>query len=82
MIVLVAFVCKPITEYVTDKAIDKLGINEYWEDSGVYDLIDTIFGGNEDSSVSEMEAKKTVDKAKTGKEIKGQIVEEIDNGWK
>lgn len=82
LIVLVAFVCKPITEYVTDKAIDKLGINEYWEDSGVYDLIDTIFGGNEDSSVSEMEAKKTVDKAKTGKEIKGQIVEEIDNGWK
>ena len=82
LIVLVAFVCRPITEYVTDKAIDKLGINEYWEDSGVYDLIDTIFGGNEDSSVSEMEAKKTVDKAKTGKEIKGQIVEEIDNGWK
>lgn len=82
LIVLVAFVCKPITEYVTDKAIDKLGINEYWEDSGVYDLIDTIFGGNEDSSVSEMEAKKTVDKTKTGKEIKGQIVEEIDNGRK
>lgn len=82
LIVLVAFLCKPITEYVTDKAIDKLGINEYWEDSGVYDLIDTIFGGNEDSSVSEMEAKKTVDKTKTGKEIKGQIVEEIDNGRK
>ena len=48
----------------------------------MYDLIDTIFGGNEDSSVSETEAKKTVDKTKTGKEIKGQIVEEIDNGRK
>lgn len=82
LMVLVAFVCKPFTEYVTDKAIDKLGINEFWEDSGVYDLIDSIFGGNDDGSVSETEAKKTVGKDKTGKEIKGQIVEEIDNGRK
>lgn len=82
LIVLVAFLCKPVTEYITDKAVNELGINEYWEDSGVYDLIDSIFGGNEDSSVSETEAKKTVDKTKTGKEIKGQIVEEIDNGRK
>ena len=71
-----------ITEYVTDKAIDNLGINEYWEDSGVYDLIDSIFGGNEDSSVSETEAKNTIDKTKTVKETKGKIVEEIDNGLK
>lgn len=82
LIVLVAFLCKPVTEYITDKAVDELGINEYWEDSGVYDLIDSIFGGNEDSSVSETEAKKTVDKTKTGKEIRGQVVEEIDNGRK
>lgn len=82
LIVLVAFLCKPVTEYITDKAIDELGINEYWEDSGVYDLIDSILGGNENSAVFEMEAKKTVDKTKTGKEIKGQIVKEIDNGRK
>lgn len=82
LMVLVTFVCKPVTEYITDKAIDELGINECWEDSGVYDLIDSIFGENEDSSVSETEAKKTVDKDKMGKEIKGQIVEEIDNGRK
>lgn len=82
LIVLVAFLCKPVTEYITDKAVDELGINEYWEDSGVYDLIDSIFGGNENSSVSETEAKKIVDKTKTRKEIKGQIVEEIDNGRK
>lgn len=82
LIVLVNFVCKPVSEYITDKAIDELGINEYWEDSGVYDLIDSILGGNENSAVFETETKKTVDKAKTGKEIKGQIVEEIDNGQK
>lgn len=82
LIALVAFLCKPVTEYITDKAVDELGINEYWEDSGVYDLIDSILGGNENSAVFETEAKKTVDKAKTGKEIKGQIVEKIDNGRK
>lgn len=82
LIVLVTFICNPVIEYAEDKALDKLGINEFWEDSSVYDLIDSIFGENEDSSVSETEAKKTVDKDKTGKEIKGQIVEEIDNGWK
>lgn len=82
LIALVAFLCKPVTEYITDKAVDELGINEYWEDSSVYDLIDSILGGNENSAVSETEAKKTVDKTKTGKEIKGQIVEEIDNSRK
>lgn len=66
LIALVAFLCKPVTEYITDKAVDELGINEYWEDSGVYDLIDSILGGNENSAVSETEAKKTVDKTKTG----------------
>lgn len=44
LIVLVTFVCNPVTEYVADKALDKLGINEFWENSGVYDLIDSIFG--------------------------------------
>lgn len=66
LIVLVTFVCRPVTEYITDKAIDELGINEYWENSGVYDLIDSIFGEGEDSTVSETEAKETVDKTKTG----------------
>lgn len=66
LIVLVTFVCKPVTEYITDKALDELGINEFWENSGVYDLIDSIFREGEDSTVSETEAKKTVDKTKTG----------------
>ena len=66
LIVLVTFVCNPVTEYATDKALDELGINEFWENSGVYDLIDSIFGAGEDSTVSETEAKETVDKTKTG----------------
>lgn len=66
LIILVTFVCDPVTEYATDKALDKLGINEFWENSGIYDLIDSIFGDSEDSAVSETEAKETVDKTKTG----------------
>ena len=66
LIIINTFVCNPVTEYATDKARDKLGINEFWEDSGVYDLIDSIFGESEDSTVSETEAKETVDKTKTG----------------
>ena len=66
LIVLVTFVCNPVTEYATDKALDKLGINEFWENSGVYDLIDSIFGESEYSTVSETEAKETVDKNKIG----------------
>ena len=60
LIIITTFVCNPVTEYATDKALDKLGINELWEDSGVYDLIDSIFGESEDSTVSETEAKETV----------------------
>lgn len=66
LIIITTFVCNPVTEYATDKALDKLGINEFWEDSGVYDLIDSIFGESEDSTVSETEAKETVYKTKTG----------------
>lgn len=66
LIIITTFVCNPVTEYATDKALDKLGINEFWENSGVYDLIDSIFGESENSTVSETEAKETVDTAKTG----------------
>lgn len=66
LIVLVTFVCKPVIEYATDKTLNELGINEFWENSGVYDLIDSIFEKGENSAVSETEAKKTVDKTKTG----------------
>ena len=66
LIIITTFVCNPVTEYATGKALDKLGIYEFWEDSGVYDLIDSIFGESEDSTVSETEAKETVDKTKTG----------------
>ena len=80
LIVLVTFVCNPVTEYATDKVLDEFGINEFWENSGVYDLIDSIFGESEDGAVSETEAKQTVDKAKTGnvsKQKRDDLIEKI-----
>lgn len=66
LIIITTFVFKPVTEYATDKALDSLGISESWKESGVYDLIDSIFGDTEESIVSEAEAKATVDESKTG----------------
>lgn len=66
LIIIATFVCNPVTEYVTDRALDNLGITEFWKESGIYDLIDSIFGDTENSIVSEMEAKATVDESKTG----------------
>ena len=80
LIILVTFVCNPVTEYATDKVLDEFGINEFWKNSGVYDLIDSIFGESEDGAVSETEAKQTVDKAKTGnisKQKRDDLIEKI-----
>ena len=66
LIIIATFVCNPVTEYAADKALDSLGITKLWEESGVYDLIDLLFGDTEKSIVSEVEAKATVDESKTG----------------
>lgn len=47
--------------------ITQLGISEFWEESGVYDLIDSIFGDTDEGIVSEAETKAKVDESKTGK---------------
>ncbi len=66
IIALVMFVCDPVIDYATEKVLDELGINKFWEDSGVYDSIYSIFEENESSVVSETEAKENIDKTKTG----------------
>lgn len=66
LIIIATFVCNPVMEYATDKALDSLGITKFWEESGVYDLIDSLFGDTKKSIVDEAEAKATVDESKTG----------------
>lgn len=80
LIFIATFVCNPVTEYATDKTLDSLGITEFWEKSGVYDLIDSIFGDTEKGIVSEAEAKATVDGSKTGnisKQKRGDLLNKI-----
>lgn len=80
LIFIATFVCNPVTEYATDKVLDSLGITEFWEESGVYDLIDSIFGYTEKGIVSEAEAKATVDGSKTGnisKQKRGDLLNKI-----
>lgn len=66
LITIILLLCTPVGDYVKDKALDKFGITEFWKDSGVYDWIDTLFGEKEEESMTESEAKATVDKSKTG----------------
>lgn len=64
LLTLVSFVCKPVTEHMADITLDILGITEFWENSGVYDLIDSIFEEYKNSTVSKVEAKDTVSTTK------------------
>lgn len=65
-LILTRFVFNPVLDYIEDKARDALGITQFLEDSGVYDAIDSIFGSRNNNTISEEEAKSTVDKDKTG----------------
>lgn len=44
MIIIAKFVCDPVMEHAADKVPDSLDITGFWEESGVYDLIDSMFG--------------------------------------
>ena len=66
LVIIATFVCKPAVEYATDKALDNLGITELWKESGLYDLLDSIFGDTEENIVTESKAKATIDESKTG----------------
>lgn len=65
-IIIATFVCKPVVEYATDQTLDSLGITECWEESGVYDLIDSIFGDTEKNAASEAQAKAIAERNKIG----------------
>lgn len=66
LLAIIWFVCRPVTDYAIDKVYDTVGITEFWEESGIYELIDTLFSDTEKTAVSETEAKATVDKDKIG----------------
>lgn len=63
---IVCFICEPVVDDIKEKTRDTLGITEFWEESGIYELIDTLFSDTNETAVSETEAKATVDKNKIG----------------
>ncbi len=65
---ILTFLGQPLIEYTGDKVRDTLGITQFIEDYDLYDVIDSFFEYFEDDkeTVSEEEAKETVDKTKTG----------------
>ena len=68
LICIVAFLGQPLTDYVGDKVRDAIGVTQLIEEYELYDVIDDIFEYFEDDkeTVTEEEAKETVDTTKTG----------------
>lgn len=67
ILVILAFLGSPVVEKVKDNTLEVLGINEFWEESGVYEILDSLYGiETQGSTVTEEEAKLSIDKSKTG----------------
>ena len=62
----VKLLAAPIIDEVKDNFYEVTGIQQFYEDAGVMDFIESIFDLNTSYAVSEEEAKATVDKSQTG----------------
>ena len=61
------FVGNPVIEKIEDNTREVLGINNFWEESGICEWLDGLLGIEEENGiVTEKEAKKTVDDTKIG----------------
>ncbi len=59
VVAIITFLFKPVIEYTGDKILDSAGITKFWEESGVYDLIDSILDNAEECDEPETEANTT-----------------------
>lgn len=58
LLVILMFLGNPVVDKVKDNTLEALGVNEFWEQSGIYEWLDEVFGVEEDSgAVTETEAK-------------------------
>lgn len=65
--VVLMFFCSPVIDKVKDNVLETLGVNEFWEESGIYEWLDELFGiENDKGTVTELQAKETIDNTKTG----------------
>lgn len=67
LLIILMFLGSPVIDKVKDNALDTLGVNDFWEESGIYEWLDEVFDVEKDGGVvSETEAKASVDESKTG----------------
>lgn len=65
--VVLMFFCSPVIDKVKDNVLETLGVNEFWEESGIYEWLDELFEiENDKGTVTELQAKETIDNTKTG----------------
>lgn len=65
LLIILMFFGSPVVDKVKENTLEVLGVNDFWEESGVYEWLDDLFG-IENGTVTEEEAKETVDESKTG----------------
>ena len=65
LLIVLMFFGSPVVDKVKENTLEVLGVNDYWEESGVYEWLDNLFG-IENGTVTEKEAKETVDDTKIG----------------
>lgn len=65
LLIILMFFGSPVVDKVKENTLEVLGVNDYWEESGVYEWLDNLFG-IENGTVTEQEAKETVDDTKIG----------------
>lgn len=67
LLIILMFLSSPVIDKVKDNTLDALGVNDFWEESGIYEWLDEVFDVEKDGGViSETEAKTSVDGSKTG----------------
>ena len=64
IVFLMAALISPVTDKVKEEIIETLRVNEFWQSTGIIDLIDSW--SNDSHAATEDEAKATVDESKTG----------------
>ena len=67
ILVILAFFGKPVIDKVHEETLEAMGVTKFWEDTGIYETLDSLFGKEDNQRVAtEDEAKATVDESKTG----------------
>jgi len=64
--ILFTFLANPVIDKAKENALEALGVNEFWEESGIYEWLDNIFSIEADGAITEQEAKETVDRSNIG----------------